>query len=126
MLFPMSTSANSLDGKTVVASLGIGVASLALILLFQRFLPRIPGVLVAVVLAIGAVGLFDLTARGVKVVGPLPEGFPPLTIPIVPVAPVITTRICPASLTRSNSVCGSTLRSITVTDGYVKHNKVYR
>jgi len=55
-----------------------------LILAFQRLLPRIPGVLVAVVLAILAVNLFDLVDRGVKVVGPLPEGFPPFTVPVVP------------------------------------------
>lgn len=72
------------DGLTVPAALLVGVGSLVLILAFQRLLPRIPGVLVAVVLAILAVNLFDLTDRGVKVVGPLPEGFPPFTIPTVP------------------------------------------
>ena len=66
------------------AALLIGVGSLVLILVFQRLLPRVPGVLVAVVLAILAVNVFDLTDRGVKVVGPLPEGFPPFTIPTVP------------------------------------------
>ena len=35
-------------------------------------------------LAILAVNLFNLTDLGVKVVGPLPEGFPPFTIPTVP------------------------------------------
>lgn len=72
------------DGRTVPAALAIGVGSLAVILLLNRFLPRIPGVLVAVVLAIAAVAVFDLAARGVKLVGTLPEGFPPLTIPTVP------------------------------------------
>jgi high affinity sulfate transporter 1 len=72
------------DGETVPAALAIGVGSLVLILGFQRLLPRIPGVLVAVVLAILAVNLFDLVDRGVKVVGPLPEGFPPFTVPVVP------------------------------------------
>ena len=28
--------------------------------------------------------MFDLVDRGVKVVGPLPEGFPPFTVPVVP------------------------------------------
>ncbi|MGS0683580.1 SulP family inorganic anion transporter [Nakamurella sp. GG22] len=74
------------DGETVSAALLIGVISLVIILAFQRLLPRIPGVLVAVVLAILAVNVFDLTDRGVKVVGPLPEGFPPFTIPTVPVS----------------------------------------
>ena len=45
--------------------------------------------LVAVVLAILAVNLFDLTESGVKVVGPLPEGFPPFTIPTVPVSDLL-------------------------------------
>jgi high affinity sulfate transporter 1 len=72
------------DGRTVPAALTVGLGSLAVILLFNRFLPRIPGVLVAVVLAIGAVAVFDLADRGVKLVGTLPEGFPPFTIPTVP------------------------------------------
>ena len=45
--------------------------------------------LVAVVLAIVAVTVFDLADRGVKVVGPLPEGFPPFTIPTVPVSDLL-------------------------------------
>jgi high affinity sulfate transporter 1 len=77
------------DGKTVPAALAIGVGCLALILLFQRFLPRVPGVLVAVVLAILAVSVFGLVDRGVSVVGPLPEGFPPFTIPTVPVSDLL-------------------------------------
>ena len=72
------------DGETVAAALAVGVASLLLILGFQRVLPRVPGVLVAVVLAIAAVNLFDLQDRGVTVVGPMPEGFPPFTVPTVP------------------------------------------
>lgn len=73
-----------IDGRTVPAALAVGVGSLAVILLLKRFVPRIPGVLVATVLAIGAVALFGLADRGVKLVGVLPEGFPPFTIPIVP------------------------------------------
>jgi MFS superfamily sulfate permease-like transporter len=43
------------NGRTVPAALLVGVGSLVLILGFQRLLPRVPGVLVAVVLAIVAV-----------------------------------------------------------------------
>ncbi len=74
------------DGRTVPAALAVGLGCLAVILLFNRFLPRIPGVLVAVVLAIGAVAVFGLADRGVKLVGTLPEGFPPFTIPTVPLS----------------------------------------
>ncbi len=71
-------------GETVTAAIVVGAASLLLIVVFGRFLPRIPGVLVAVVGAIAAVAVFGLADRGVDVVGPLPEGFPPLTVPTVP------------------------------------------
>ena len=74
------------DGLTVPAALVLGLGCLAIILLLNRFWPRIPGVLAAVVLAIVAVSVFDLSGRGVDVVGELPQGFPPFTIPTVPLA----------------------------------------
>ena len=70
-------------GETVPAALAIGVSGLILIAVCQRVLPRVPGVLIAVVLSILAVGLFGLGERGVSLVGVLPQGFPPLTIPDV-------------------------------------------
>jgi high affinity sulfate transporter 1 len=69
------------SGKVVGAALGIGVVSLGLILVLQRRLPRVPGVLVAVVVAIAASAGLNLADHGVSLVGPLPEGFPPLTFP---------------------------------------------
>jgi MFS superfamily sulfate permease-like transporter len=57
------------------------VVSLALILLLGRWLPRVPGVLVAVVVAIAATSVFDLASHDVSLVGTLPKGFPPLTFP---------------------------------------------
>jgi len=61
----------------------IGVVSLVGIILMQRLIPKIPAVLVVVVLASLAVNLFDLQADGVKTIGVLPQGFPPLTVPTV-------------------------------------------
>jgi MFS superfamily sulfate permease-like transporter len=72
-----------MSGETVGAALAIGVAALVIILVLQRAIPRVPAVLVAVVLSILAVNVFDLTAKGVSVVGMLPSGFPPFTIPDV-------------------------------------------
>jgi high affinity sulfate transporter 1 len=92
-LFGFSTEANGLinevhafvhglaSGKAVGAAVAIGVVSLALILALGRWLPRIPGVLVAVVVAIAASSAFDLAKHGVTLVGTLPKGFPPLTAP---------------------------------------------
>src|SRR5205807_6819598 len=51
--------------------------------ILQRVLPRVPAVLVAVVVSIAAAAVFDLEQHGVSLVGTLPQGFPPLTIPDV-------------------------------------------
>ncbi len=92
-LFGFSTDADGLigeaeaflrgvvDGQTVGPALAIGLGSLAIILGLQRRLPKLPAVLVAVVLAIATVVAFGLVDDGVSVVGPLPGGFPPLTLP---------------------------------------------
>ncbi len=69
------------DGEAVGAAVAIGLVSLALILVLGRWLPRIPGVLVAVVVAIAASAALDLGDHGVSLVGTLPSGFPPLTVP---------------------------------------------
>ena len=71
------------SGKTVTAAVIIGLFGLAVILVLQRWLPKIPGVLVAVVLSIGAAVVFDLASHGVSLVGTLPQGLPPFTIPSV-------------------------------------------
>jgi high affinity sulfate transporter 1 len=68
-------------GETVSAALAIGAFGLALILVLQRLLPRVPSVLVVVVLSIAAANVFSLADHGVSLVGTLPQGFPPLTVP---------------------------------------------
>ena len=69
------------DGKTVGASVAVGITSLAVILGLRALRPHWPGVLFAVVLAIGAVSLFDLGAHSVSLVGELPQGLPPIDLP---------------------------------------------
>jgi high affinity sulfate transporter 1 len=92
-LFGFSVDANGLineatafvhgliSGEAVGAAVAIGLVSLGVILVLERWLPRIPGVLVAVLVAIAASALFDLASHGVSLVGTLPRGFPPLTVP---------------------------------------------
>src|SRR5207249_2538533 len=70
-------------GETVAAALAIGVLGVIVILAFQRTLPKVPGVLVAVVLSIVLASAFHLEDQGVSLVGALPQGFPPFTIPRV-------------------------------------------
>jgi len=71
------------DGETLGAALAIGLFGLALILILGHWLPKIPGVLAAVVLSVAASAAFDLAGRGVDVVGVLPQGLPPFTLPRV-------------------------------------------
>jgi high affinity sulfate transporter 1 len=71
------------DGETVTAALAVGALGLVVIGLLQRVMPKVPGVLAAVVLSILVANLFHLEQHGVKLVGTLPQGFPPLTLPDV-------------------------------------------
>ncbi|MBW5481203.1 SulP family inorganic anion transporter [Streptomyces bambusae] len=71
------------EGAVVPAAAAVGVGGIVLLLVLQRFVPKVPAVLVMVVLAIAAAVVFDLGERGVGLVGVLPEGFPPFTIPQV-------------------------------------------
>jgi SulP family sulfate permease len=70
-------------GSTSGWTLVVGAASLALLFLLGRFLPRVPGALAVVALSIGAVSAFDLESRGVEVVGTIPTGLPELAVPHV-------------------------------------------
>ena len=70
-------------GDAVPAAAAVGIAGLLLILILQHWLPKVPAVLIMVVLSIAATTLFGLAGRGVSLVGVLPKGFPPLTIPHV-------------------------------------------
>ena len=81
------------DGKAVGAAAAVGIAGIVLILVLQRWLPKVPAILIMVVLSIAAAVVFNLGEHGVSLVGVLPKGFPPLTIPRVPwsdVGPILT------------------------------------
>jgi high affinity sulfate transporter 1 len=73
-------------GEAVAAAAAVGIAGIVLILVLQRWLPKIPAVLIMVVLAIAATSVFSLASHGVDLVGVLPKGFPPLTLPHVGLA----------------------------------------
>jgi high affinity sulfate transporter 1 len=75
------------DGKVNLPAFAVGAATLGAILLLKRF-PRLPGILIAVVAATVAVGVFDLDSVGVKVLGPLPQGLPSFALPHIALADV--------------------------------------
>ena len=81
------------DGKANAWALAIGAGSLAIILALKRF-ERVPGILIAVVLATLAAWAFSLeTAHGIKVVGSLPQGLPGFSLPLIEPGDVSTVLI---------------------------------
>jgi high affinity sulfate transporter 1 len=64
-----------------VPTVALSAAVLAVVFSLQRWLPRVPGPLVAVLLAAGAVTLLTPGRLGVSVVGPVPGGLPVPTLP---------------------------------------------
>ena len=80
------------DGETVAASLAVGVSEPAPDPGLSACPPSRSGRSGCCVLAIAAVNLFDLKGRGVTVVGPMPEGFPPFTFPTVPLDDLLCCR----------------------------------
>jgi high affinity sulfate transporter 1 len=69
------------QGDVVPAAAAVGLGGIGVILALQRRWPKVPAVLVMVVLAIAFSSLLDLGEQGVSLVGALPQGFPPLTVP---------------------------------------------
>ena len=100
-LFGFSTDASGLVAEvgafiqnldqTNAWALGIGLLSLGIILGLRRLAPRTPGILVAVVVAIGLSIVLDLASHGVSVIGVLPQGFP---MPALPAASPSRTSRC--------------------------------
>jgi len=67
--------------KTVPLSVLVGVGCLLIIFAFKRWIPKIPGALVAVVVATIVSAVFNFEAMGLKVVGVVPSGLPSFSFP---------------------------------------------
>lgn len=67
--------------STHAPSAALGLGTLLLIAVVRRWRPRWPAALIAMVAAAAAVAAFDLTSRGVLVLGRLPRTLPPLSTP---------------------------------------------
>ena len=68
-------------GEVNLITLAIGVASIALLVLFRRIAPRFPAPLLVVALSATAVYAFGLQERGVGIVGDVPQGVPSFALP---------------------------------------------
>jgi high affinity sulfate transporter 1 len=70
-------------GETNVTSLGIGAVALAVLVLGKIFLKNKPVALVVVVGGIVAASVLGLEARGVKLLGDVPQGLPAIGLPAI-------------------------------------------
>ncbi|MCB9424024.1 MAG: SulP family inorganic anion transporter [Actinobacteria bacterium] len=80
-------------GEVHPLTAAVGLTSLAILFLGAKFLPRIPWGLLVLIGAIALSTVADLSERGVKTVGEVPTGLPPIGLPGVSVSdlgPVIT------------------------------------
>ncbi|MHB2166449.1 SulP family inorganic anion transporter [Alsobacter sp. R-9] len=68
-------------GEFHLPTLLVVVGVLGTIILFERFAPKVPGALIAVIGAIASSALFNLQDKGIKVIGAVPSGLPHLTLP---------------------------------------------
>ncbi len=68
-------------GKTNLISLAIGAVTVALVLVGRKFLPKLPMGLIVMVLGTALCALLRLDEQGVVVVGDIPRGLPPISLP---------------------------------------------
>ncbi|MFG1785268.1 SulP family inorganic anion transporter [Rhodococcus oryzae] len=68
-------------GDTDWRTLTVGLLSLAVVLGLKRWLPLVPGSLLAVLLGIAAVTVFGLDGEGVEIVGHIDSGLPSVGLP---------------------------------------------
>jgi SulP family sulfate permease len=74
--------------ETDIITFSLGFGAMLLIALLRRLNPRVPGPLIAMVVAAAAVGIAGLEQQGVAVIGEMPRSLPPLSK-----LPVLNTRI---------------------------------
>jgi len=63
------------------ATVILAIAMLAILFLMERFFPKTPAPLVAVILGVAAVRIFGLGSHGIALTGHIPAGFPTPAIP---------------------------------------------
>ena len=63
------------------ATVAVGAITVGILLAIEHFFPRAPAPLIAVACGIGGVSIFGLRSYGVDIVGNVPTGFSPVTMP---------------------------------------------
>jgi len=67
--------------NTSVTTVTLGLVTIGILMVVERFLPRGPAPLLALAVGIASMGLLGLQSHGVQTVGRVPQGFPSLTWP---------------------------------------------
>ncbi len=118
----MTALAGGMPSFSPVA-LALAVGSLALVLLVPRWLPRVPGAIVALVVATTAVAVFDLPVETIgSKFGGIPTGLPLFAIPAFRVDLLLP--LLPSALTVALLSAVESLLSATVADSMTgdRHN----
>lgn len=76
-LVAVGAALGSVNWPTVILS----ICSIAVLVLFKKFAPRIPATLIVVVGGIALVAAAGLDDRGVDLIAPVPAGLPPIGLP---------------------------------------------
>jgi SulP family sulfate permease len=104
---------------THVPSLLIGVAAIALFVGFERVFPGRPTTLIVVVAAVAVMTVFRFDQLGIKIVGDLPSGLPPVSLPDIhasDIAPLIPVALACFVLSYGETI--SVARSFAEKHGY--------
>ena len=72
--------------ETQLITLIVGICMIVLLIAIERFAPKAPAPLVALAAGIGGAYLFNLHARGVELIGHIPQGLPSFTPPSLQLA----------------------------------------
>ncbi len=64
-------------------TVAVSAVAVGVLFLLQRFTPRVPGALIAVVAAVTASAIWDFSGNGIAVIGPVAGGFPHFGLPQV-------------------------------------------
>jgi high affinity sulfate transporter 1 len=67
--------------ETSLATLAVGIVIILVLAGIEQLFPRAPAPLIAVAIGVVGTALFGLHEHGVALVGKIPRGFPPITIP---------------------------------------------
>jgi sulfate permease, SulP family len=73
---------------TSMSTLAVGLLSILVLLVFRRYLPKLPRTIIVVVAGIVLSGLLNLEDRGVTIVGEIPDSLPSFVWPDLPPVPL--------------------------------------